>query len=580
MGQALIYMNLQNNILSKYIKFAPLLIGLVTVFITIFPLFHAEFFHVHDFTQAARIIEMYRGLQDGQIPVRWSQNFGYGYGMPTFLFYGPLPYIVGAGFYWLTQNVLFSLKMIWAIPSVLSFVGMYSWTKKYFGRVGGVVAAVAFTLAPYRAVDLYVRGAIGEVWAIAYFPWLLLAVDQWFEKPRWISAQLILWIGALLITHNLMAMFFLPVIVMYGGLCWLFQSKKTFLQIMQFFFQLALGLGIAAFFIFPALLEKDLTQINERILGGYFNYTQHFVYIRQFFQENWKYGGSAWGPNDDLSFFLGYAQIFALFMFGATIIWNKKGRVWQIPAPIAPVVLLAGMLFPISLFMCTHKSGQIWALSTFLQTAQFPWRFLSLSIFFLAILVGAIFAFVPTGRARIILSIFLVLSLMLPSLKYFKSDGFLDNAESVYYTDPHRIRFEMSSIWPDFLPKHLGEKITPTDTRFELLDGGVVQKDQVLIDRSHQLLIQINSTKAETIILHIANFPGWKVYADGKPIEFTETTNGLIQVTVPAGVRQVGAQLERTPTRLIADMVTVLSLIVLFIPQIRFSKLKYTQSYE
>ena len=44
-------------------------------------LFRAEFFHMHDFTHVARLAEMHRALSEGHFPVRWSRNFGWGYGM-------------------------------------------------------------------------------------------------------------------------------------------------------------------------------------------------------------------------------------------------------------------------------------------------------------------------------------------------------------------------------------------------------------------------------------------------------------------------------------------------------------------
>jgi hypothetical protein len=39
--------------------------------------------------------EMERSLQRFEFPVRWSANFGFGYGMPLFNFYAPLPYYLG-----------------------------------------------------------------------------------------------------------------------------------------------------------------------------------------------------------------------------------------------------------------------------------------------------------------------------------------------------------------------------------------------------------------------------------------------------------------------------------------------------
>src|SRR5688572_3917950 len=85
-------------------------------------LFKPGFFRVHDYVHAARIAEMTRALQEGQFPVRWSGNFGYGYGMPLFEFYAPLPFYVGAGLYWLGLPIVTVLKVLWIGVSVLTLL--------------------------------------------------------------------------------------------------------------------------------------------------------------------------------------------------------------------------------------------------------------------------------------------------------------------------------------------------------------------------------------------------------------------------------------------------------------------------
>lgn len=562
------------------------LVSVSTIFISIFALFHSELFRIHDYTQGARVIEMFRGFQDGQIPVRWSANFGFGYGMPTFLFYGPFPYMIGAAVYWLTRDLVFALKVIWAIPSIFSFIGMYRLTKKHFGQWGALIAAVSFTLAPYRAVDLYVRGAIGEIWGIAFFPWLLIAVDEWFEKPRIIDLKLTLLTGLLLITHNLMAMFFLPVVFLYGLLKWIFLEKRKVKDILFFSFQLALGFGTSAFFILPALAEKGFTQLDQRILSGYFSYDQHFVYIRQFFQENWKYGGSVWGPADDISFFLGYGQYLALIIFILIFVYwllrkfSRQDRSLmkvlkdfaQYHRLVFPLLFLAILFFPLSLYLATQKSEGVWQSSTLLQTAQFPWRFLSLTVFCLAILNGVIFRFAMIRPVKIILFAALFITLIIPAIKYFQPEKFLDTANAFYYTDAHKIREEMSGTWPDFLPTNFNADIEPTDERFQLAQGGNPKDVEVLIDRSHQLLLQTHFTAPTQLILNIADFPGWVVFINGEETNISQTPDGVIQILVPAGENLISAEFQRTPVRLIADIITVLSLAILIGSQLIIPK--------
>jgi hypothetical protein len=563
-------------------KIVFLLVSTLTIGVTLYALFHPEFFRVHDFTQGARIIEMVRGFQDGQIPVRWSQNFGFGYGMPTFLFYGPFPYMVGALVYWLTQNLTFSLKFIWALPSVLSFFGMYRFARRYMGQSGALIAAVSFTLAPYRAVDLYVRGAVGEVWGIALFPWLLWSVDRWFDNPKRIDVKLTLLTGLLFTTHNLMAMLFMPLVFLYGGLKWVFTQKRDIKQAALFTFQLILGVGMSAFFILPAVLEKDLTQINERILTGYFSYTQHFVYIRQFFKENWKYAGSVWGPDDELSFFLGYGQLIMLALLAvlvASLVWRRISfrKFLRKHRDVLPLVILVSAFLPISLFLNTEKSSFIWNISRVLQTAQFPWRFLSLSIFCLALLNGLVFRFRIHKRLEMILFTIAFVALLLPSFKYFRPDGYLANADALYYTDAARIRHEMSETWPDFLPKNFNANLPATDVRYQLTDAQSGEVE-VLIDRSHQLLLRTDFDQPTTLILNIADFPGWSVFINDTENTFSQNSDGLISVEVPAGSQLVGAEFRRTPIRLVADLITVASIMIIIGSQIIFPKISSSKN--
>ncbi len=72
----------------NFLKSYFVIIALILIFLlSSYSFFQTSFFHVHDFTHGARIAEMARALDEGQFPVRWSANFGYGFGMPLFNFY-------------------------------------------------------------------------------------------------------------------------------------------------------------------------------------------------------------------------------------------------------------------------------------------------------------------------------------------------------------------------------------------------------------------------------------------------------------------------------------------------------------
>lgn len=571
---------------NMFKKLLVISIFLASICISSRALLHPEFFRVHDFVHGARISELHLAMSEGHFPVRWTKNFGFGYGMPLFEFYAPLPYYVGGFIYWITQNLIFSVKMLWLIPNIVSFVGAYKLGKRLFGTVGGLVTAVAFTLAPYRAVDLYVRGAVGEVWAMATFPWiieyLLATVNR--EKHAWKKFTVSL--VTLLLSHNLMTLLFMPIVglltLVCGGIV-LPRVKKNERALfgLRVVGPLFLSIGMSAFYLIPALVEKGFTQVEERILSGYFHYSLHFLYIRQFFKENWKYGGSQWGPGDDMSFFLGYGQIGLLIILGLVIlagsvllfkkrnnasknetkqVFNLKKHISTI-TPNKVVCLSILPLLMISLLMSLQKSEWIWNTLSPLQVVQFPWRFLSLIIFFLALANGYLFRLLTDKKLRILLFVLSVLLFSVPAWKYFQPETFLDNAEALYYSDEERIKKEMSEILPDYIPSRLSKTIHPRqEHRYQYVyDPGKVE---VLVDHTHELLIKTEAVAETTLQLNIADYPGWTIEIDRQKIQPEINSLGLPEFVVPEGNHTVSARLLATPVRMISDLVSVFSLLI------------------
>src|SRR3989338_7709097 len=171
------FMNMKN--------IAIILLGIVLIVTTLRFLLNTTFFPIHDYTHVTRIVEMDRALNDGEFPVRWSKNLGYGYGMPLFNFYGPMPFYLAEVFHAVGLNYLFSIKAMVFVMTGLAFIGMYLLAAEYFGVLGGTVAATAFLLMPYRAVDLFVRGAFNELFAISLIPFIMYGFIRISREKSW-----------------------------------------------------------------------------------------------------------------------------------------------------------------------------------------------------------------------------------------------------------------------------------------------------------------------------------------------------------------------------------------------------------
>lgn len=533
-----------------------------------------EFFRVHDYTHAARISEMSRALADGHFPVRWSQNFGYGYGMPLFNFYAPLPYYVGSAFYSMGFDIVLTIKLLFVLSNVLVLLGSYKFGRLYFGRSGAVLVAILVALAPYRALNLYIRGALSEAWALSILPWVFYYAILLIRgaKQAWIWFAINL--AALALTHNITLILAAPVMALFFVFEWIrvsYQQRRARWDIVV---KLAiaglLAVGLAAFYLFPAFLEKNFTKLDDYILDYYFSYQLHFLYIRQFFNHHWQYGGSGWGPQDDVSFGLGIGQLAGLGFSALVSIFVlvtkiKSQRITQLFTKRWFWVLIASAsCLCFSLLMTLEKTLMIWQAVPLLKYAQFPWRWLTIAVPFIGILGALGTQLLPKKILRYSAALLLIALTISINASYFRPEKYLQKASDYYSTTSEGIRGGMSSILPDYIPKGLPKKIISATTVVANADT-LAGTYTVITERTQQKLIKVSMKSEGKVVWAVVDFPGWVVEIDGVAQQKEVTENGLISVTVPQGEHTVGLLLTLTEIQYWSQLVTLLAVLVIII---------------
>ncbi len=537
-------------------------------------------FDVHDFIHGVRITEMTSALQEGQFPVRWSQNFGYGYGMPLFEFYAPLPYFIGSLLYQVGFPLITAVKALFLLSSVGTLLAAYFFAKELFkSKAAGVLVAAALTLAPYRALNLFVRGALSESWGMMAIPivlWGLIKIRTHFWKG-WggITFGLVI----LLLSHNLTALISAPFFVLF----YLFQLGQGYylqkIRLQELGKELSgvissvlLAVGLAAFYIFPALLEKDFTQVDATILSGYFDFSLHFLYIRQFFTAFWGYGGSEWGPNDPISFYLGTGQLVSVvgsLLLVVQVIRNSavstslyKKRKIALFNKIAILGILF-LLIGLGLFLSLERSILVWRALPFMSYIQFPWRYLSITSVFLASSVGVPLFFLKGRKARFyIVGMFF---LLLSTASIFKPKSYLDAPEKYYYDNPARVASEMSKTLPDYIPSAMIlDGIQPPQQQLECLQDEC--EYEVIESAGHKKIYQFVASETDRqVLFSIADFPGWQVFVDGVQVEKRISPTGLLEAALPAGGKIVKVVFQSTQVRKISDTISAVSLLLVVV---------------
>ncbi|MDO8638560.1 MAG: hypothetical protein Q7R43_03215 [Candidatus Daviesbacteria bacterium] len=557
--------------LIKTTTFRWLMLVLLLTIPAFTTLLQSGYFPIHDDLQIMRIWEMDKCFQDGQIPCRWVPDMGYGYGYPLFNFYPVMPYYLGELIYRAvavftpTVALIISVKILFILSFLVSATTMFFLSRKFWGNLGGLVSALFYVYAPYHGVDVYVRGAMAESWSLAWTPAVFWAIYTTIQKPNLKNILLLaVFTGLFLTSHNPMALVFTPVMAVWA-LLWIAQERK--LSVIPKLTVAALwGVGLAAFFSLPVLLEGSFVHL-ETLFIGYFNYLAHFVDLNQLFISRfWGYGGSIWGTGDGMSFQIGWLHwgVVLLVIVEGLLLWRKNKQT-------SLMLFLFSGVFGFAAFLTHPRSNPIWEMITILQTLQFPWRILAVTIFSSSFVAGSLVALPLSQKLRSILAAVMIVALFVVYQGFFKIE------RSFPLTDQEKLS---GALWDlqraagifDYLPKTA--KFPPGSSAIEtvqILDGFAAVTN--FKRGTNWLSFNIESSSSAVVRLPIIDFPVWKAYIDQKQISF-DIKNDLGQPTfeIPAGKHMIFAKLFDTPIRIFANIVSVLSLGAVLIAIFRLIK--------
>lgn len=521
-------------------------------------LFKPGFFPMHDDLQVGRLYQMELCFRDRQIPCRWVPDMGYSYGYPLFNFYPPFPYYLGMIFRGLGFSLIDSIKILFVLGFFASAFFMFLLGKELWGEIGGLVSSVFYLFAPYHSVDVYVRGAMNEFWALAWFPlifWSVLKVIR-SENSKYILI-LALSYCLLLLTHNVMTMIFTPFIVVWGVVLILLGRKNWRQKTLALLTGGLWGVGLAAFFFLPVIFEREYVH-TETMLMGYFNYLAHFVGLRKtLFTRFWGYGSSGWLQEAGMPFQVGIPQwpvAVLVFLTSALLFLKKKIKIGKFL-----LFLFFFFLFIISLFMIHPRSVFIWQKIKILEYVQFPWRFLALVIFGISILGGGLVYLLKIEKLKMLTGLVLILLTTALNYSFFRPEKMINiNDKEKLFSAKGWNKLQTDAIF-DYLPKYAYQPPGgPAPEKPEIKQG---EAEIYEIKRgTNWYEFKLKVYKEAKIQIPLYDFPEWKVWIDGELAKIThDNFLGLITIKVPMGNHFVRAKLTDTPIRTLGNIISIIS---------------------
>lgn len=498
-------------------------------------------------THISKAMQVSAGIREGIIYPRWLSMSNGGYGSPTMNFYSPL-------FYWITgvvnliiPSLATSLKITIFSGFFLSGLMMYLFLRNFCGHAGSVTGGIAYQLLPYTIFDFYIRETLAEVFGLFWLPLIFHLAYKGATKDL-----LQYWIGlafsyaGLILTHIASAYMF-TFLIAAAALSFSVRGKNP-KMLLKFMLTGLCGLSLSAFYFIPMFFERrfvHLEWLNER-----WDYMRAFLYIDE----------TRLNP-----FYLHLDQMVKLqvpLVIISMILVYYKGRKSGNLSNLYQILFFSAV-FAFSIFISTSLSLPIWEHTPGLSTTLFPWRWLMIATFAIAILIGLTIDGTSLSDIRSDRFIRICMAVFYAVLigNIYLSSAHIGAARPTEKRDIEQIirdgvLIEYRPIW--FTDKEKDFSREPwIPVIFKDGEGTV----DVISWKSQSRTFRVDATLPSVIRVSTFYYPGWTALINGNEIPIAiEKDSGAMLLNIPSGENEVLLEFRDTSLRRTAKWISIISL--------------------
>ena len=493
--------------------------------------------------------ELVAHWQHGAIYPHWAESANYLAGEPRFVFYPPLSWIagglLGVILPWTWTPVAFTLLAL--LGAAFSFRAM---AREWMPEDSATVAACLYVVNPYMLFVAYERGAMAELLAAAWLPLLVL----YGLRAKRSFLPLAITVAAIWLTNapaGVMGCYMLAVLVAVTA-----AQEKNGRLIGRAAGGVALGLGLAGFWLIPALYEQRWVEI-ARAIGPLMRVEDSFLF---------GYAKLAGASADERFNIVYHNQVLrtvswiavALIVGAVVTAWlarRKHNAIWM---PL--VVVGAG----VSILQLRWSDG-VWWLAPELKFLQFPWRWMMvLGLVFAALAGLALRGEAATRRAIAVRAVVMLLlaggMAVLSSMLFWQPCDEEDNVQAQIVTF-HEAGFEGSDeytpqgadngeiqqglpqvrllITPNAEGTSEGNNPQWTADPTQEISAGVT------VDRwnPEHKSVTIVSEQPGYAVLRLMDYPAWRVTRnDAEVRDRVRRADGLMAIPIEAGTNRIDVQ--------------------------------------
>lgn len=505
----------------------------------------------------------------GEFLPRWIESSLYGYGLPKFNYYAPLLYYLFTFIEIFCRNPIISMKVTLVLTIVFCTVSGYIYLKRHGSPISAALVTSFIAFSPAIHIFTYNNNFPTNTLAIPFIFITLYGIDCFDNEKKFDTKSfLITSIGyaGMILSHLATAFIFTLLVIPYFLLSLYVYRSRKFVQ--NFIFSFGCGIGLSAFYLFPAATETNLVHTEVLSEGVGWDFSKNFMYT---LLDRLPSEGYYWGIFDHRYYEMSNALFCLAGLICSVIILSNLDRVkLYFKEPVRANIAIT--MFFISFIMMTPVSFFVWIMVKQMKTLQFPWRFVSFALPFGSVVMVYAFDLISkftkdkineSGLKFLSYSIALLFTLLFYvnfvnvfRWEWASEEVFLKHAMNVVWQN-REYQPNLSGN-PNWKQEDLSKDFSPS------VSSSNPNTDITLVKWfSHQRVFQVFSAEAHQIRLRTFYFPGWNAYVDGKPTAISlDPKVGSILIQVPPGKHEVNIKFELTPIRKAATYISIAALLL------------------
>jgi hypothetical protein len=548
---------------TKRVWLFALLVSLATALAIIPPFFWMGNASGHDFSfHVASWIDAAAQWRDGILLPRWTDGANHGFGEPRFIFYPPISWMLGAALGlvipWIFVPAVFIL-----LTQTLAGLCAFALGRRLFPTRGALLC-VCYAANPYALLIVYMRSDFAEQLALAFFPLLFLAaaevsglLDPPARSPRRSILFLAIMFAAVWLTNapaGVVASYSLTMLF-----AWTALTKKSWRPLLHGGAAMALGFGLAAFYLVPAAYEQRWVNISLALASG----------LQP--PQNFLYSIIADAEHNAFNRIASHTAILMIVLTGifATLSFSRDRST---DAPFTKNLWSALVALSVmAAFLRPRISNIFWIALPKLRFVQFPWRWMSILAIPFACFVSAAIVHKRMRGYRAASTIAVLLAVLACTATYMVRHTWWDsedvpvllealqNDEGFEGVDEYDPLGDDHSLLPEKSERVTIVPATPVAEAASKSDARVTVQRWTAEKKE----MRVTTRKPSVLKLRLLDYPAWRVKVNEAEVA-PEQTGETAQIIVPlsAGQSHVVVHFIRTPDRTIGGVISAASVLI------------------